>query len=130
VQQPAGVEMPDEKQQQQQKKKKKKSNCCWVNFIDSHQFLFASLANLVSLCPSMPLTNSLPYPVKVKSGKGIFPYSFMDAEEKLLHPSLPPREAFFDILTRTNVSEEDYGRAEEAWSALGCKTLCDYMEGK
>ena len=111
-------------------KEKRSEEYCWLNFIDSFQFLFASLAKLVSLCPTMPLTQSLPYPESVKSGKGVFPYSFLDAEEKLLSTSLPPQEAFFDTLSRTPLSNEDYARAQEAWEGMRCTIFQDYMEGK
>jgi len=111
-------------------KEKRGEEYCWLNFTDSFQFLLASLAKLVSLCPTMPLTQSLPYPESVKSGKGVFPYSFLDAEEKLLSTSLPPQEAFFDTLSRTPLSNEDYARAQEAWEGMRCTIFQDYMEGK
>ena len=41
-----------------------------LQFIDSLQFLSASLATLVRNCPSLPLTSSLPGSSQVKSGKG------------------------------------------------------------
>lgn len=54
-----------------------------IQFVDSLQFLSASLASLASNCPSLPLTSSLPGSAQVKSGKGIFPYNWLDSEDKL-----------------------------------------------
>jgi hypothetical protein len=110
-------------------KRSREDHCC-LNFIDSFQFLFTSLAKLVTLCPTMPLTQTLPYPESVKRCKGVFPYSFLNAEEKLLSTSLPPQEAFFDTLSRTPLSNEDYTQAQEAWEGMRCTTFQDYMEGK
>jgi hypothetical protein len=89
-------------------------NRCKISFIDSLQFLLTSLANLVKVCPAMPLTESLPWPNSITKGKGIFPYSYFDSEEKLMSLGLPPIESFFDILTLTPLSDENYQRAQEA----------------
>jgi len=101
-----------------------------VNFIDSLQFLHASLAALVKQCPSLPLTDSLPWPSSVTHGKGVFPYSYFDSEEKLAATSLPPIEAFFDTLTQSPLKTDDYRCAQEAWNAMNCSTFREYMLSK
>jgi hypothetical protein len=101
-----------------------------INFIDSLQFLQASLAKLVSMCRSLPLTDSLPWPAAISHAKGVFPYSYFDKDEKMTDTSLPPIDAFHDALTNTPLSEEDYRRAQDAWNAMGCLTFGDYMMSK
>jgi hypothetical protein len=107
-----------------------KEERCTINFIDSLQFLHASLATLVEQCPSLPLTDSLPWPTSITHGKGVFPYSYLDSEEKLEATSLPPMEAFFDALTKSAVKEEDYRKAQDAWERMQCETFGDYMLSK
>jgi hypothetical protein len=75
----------------------------------------------------MPLTESLPWSSSIIKGKGVFPYSYFDCEEKLDDKSLPSIDDFFDILTKSPLSEEDYNRAQEAWKVMGCLTFSDYM---
>jgi hypothetical protein len=98
-----------------------------VNFIDSLQFLHASLANLVKQCPNLPLTDSLPWSTSVTKAKGIFPYSYFHDKEKMVATSLPPIEDFFDTLTKSALSQTDYARAQEAWTMMGCSTFGEYM---
>jgi hypothetical protein len=101
-----------------------------ISFIDSLQFLHASLANLVKQCPNMSYTDTLPWPASVTQGKGVFPYSYFDSEEKMHDDSLPPITAFFDTLTQTSLKEEDYKRAQDAWVSMNCKTFGEYMLSK
>ena len=83
-----------------------------LRFIDTLQFLNASLANLVKMLPATPLTSAIAnMPDIAKSAKGIFPYSFADSQAKLEEPRniLPPLDAFYDILTESiNVTEDEH----------------------
>ena len=97
-----------------------------LQFIDSLQFLSASLATLVSNCPSLSLTSTLPGSMEIKNGKGIFPYSFLDSEEKLMSTHLPPQTAFFDDLTQTPLSNDDYALSQRAWTEFGCHNFGNY----
>ena len=103
-----------------------------LRFIDSLQFLNSSLAKLVSnLEPhEMQFTSAnTTIPDLIKSSKGIFPYSYAkDFRSLLMCESLPPKSAFFNILTqRVDVSDADYMQAQQAWVAAKCRNLCDYM---
>ncbi len=59
--------------------------------------------------------------------KGIFPYDWFDASEKLQDPSLPERKAFDSVLRNEACSEEDYARAQRGWQAFGHKKFVDYL---
>jgi hypothetical protein len=108
----------------------KKDKTVHLNFIDSLQFLSSSLANLASICPNLYYTNQLPVSDVIKKGKGILPYSYFDCPTKLTERRLPAIEDFFDTLTLTPCSEEDYQLAQLAWNEFKCVTLADYMAGK
>ena len=99
-----------------------------LQFIDSLQFLSASLASLVKNCPHLPLTSMLLGSMDIKKGKGVFPYNFLDSEEKLLVTELPPQTAFFDNLTQTHLSDDDYCLAQRAWLEFNCVTFGDYTK--
>jgi hypothetical protein len=92
-------------------------------FLDSLQFLNASLANLVDSIDSsrLLLTNSLSdIPDSLKHGKGVFPYDYAKSLVELENcHTLPPRHAFHN--------DDDYKKAGVAWSLLNCTSLKEYM---
>jgi len=106
-----------------------------IRFIDSLQFLNASLLNLVKMLTAdeRKHTDSLKasLPDEALTGKGIFPYSFITSTEvlEMERDGLPSREvAFHDMLLDTiSVTEDDYQRAQSVWQRCGCKSLKDYM---
>jgi DNA polymerase type B, organellar and viral/Recombination endonuclease VII len=106
-----------------------------IRFIDSLQFLLSSLMNLGSMLQTnqKQYLNSLrnELPEEARTGKGIFPYSFVTGRDVLDEPrtDLPPREeAFYDTLSDSvNVSEDDFQRARTVWRLCGCTSLKDYM---
>ena len=59
--------------------------------------------------------------------KGICPYYWFDADEKLKYPSLPERKAFDSVLRNEACSEEDYARALQVWRVFGCKCFEEYL---
>ena len=70
-----------------------------IRFIDSLQFLNDSLCNLASMLTAeqKQQTNSLPYSDEVRSGKGVFPYSFITSQQVLEEPrnQLPSMDIAF-----------------------------------
>ena len=58
--------------------------------------------------------------------KGVCPYSYIDSFERFSETQLPPKEAFFNDLTDSHISDEEYERARKIWSVFGCQTLLDY----
>ena len=99
-----------------------------LKIIDSCQFLLCSLAKLVAICPKMPLTQSLPLPDIIKNRKGVFPYSYITSQQVLEETkSIPPKECFYDTLTKSDISEVEYEHAKATWKAINCSTLKEYM---
>jgi hypothetical protein len=99
---------------------------CLLSFIDSFQFLNSSLAKLVEICPSMNYTTKA-VPESMIHGKGVFPYGYLTSISVLDETRIPHREAFFDNLSQTHISEDDYQRAQKAWNDFECRTMKDYM---
>ena len=58
--------------------------------------------------------------------KGVYPYDYMDSFERFDETSLPPREAFYNTITESDISEEDYEYALKVWNVFKCETLRDF----
>ena len=104
-----------------------------LRFLDSYQFLTASLSTLVDnlrrsgVEKFVHCKRHLGQHFDLVTRKQIFPYEFVDSLDKLDHPMLPPRESFYSSLTDENVSEEDYCHAQTVWQSFQMKTLKDYQ---
>ena len=107
------------------------NNHASLRFIDSLQFMNASLDTLVSsLDPSqMTVTKSLAYPGEVLTRKGIYPYSFAKSVDDIVQCyDFPPKAAFYDELTQQiGISDEEYELGKQTWELVGCRSLKDYM---
>jgi hypothetical protein len=60
--------------------------------------------------------------------KGVYPYEYMDGFDKLEETDLPPKSRFFSSLTNENISDADYGRAQDVWNTFNMKTMRDYHD--
>ena len=65
---------------------------------------------------------------KLVTQKGIFPYEFMDDISKLQSEGLPSKDKFYSTLYESDVSNEDYQRAQRVWSHFNMKTMRDYHD--
>ena len=108
-----------------------------VKFIDSFQFLDSSLESLVQNLKKSDhkfnifnqfFENENEENKKMLLGKGIFPYSYFESLSILEEKSLPPKNAFYNQLTKSNISDEDYEHACAVYKAFKCKTFSDYLE--
>jgi len=101
-----------------------------LRFLDSLQFLNASLDKLVNTLPAdaFKFTSKFsPCPLFSKQ-KGIYPYEYMTDPSKFDETRLPSKEMFYNTLTETDITDDDYDRARDAWTAFGCKTMRDYHD--
>jgi len=95
-------------------------------FLDSYRFLSSSLENLVRINTDFPITYSLG--IMQKYRKGVFPYTYVNSEKRLMETNLPAYEDFYDTLAkRIVITQDDYSDAQEAWKIFNCNTLYDYM---
>eukprot|EP00794_Sanderia_malayensis_P013188 gene13188-biopygen10516 len=60
--------------------------------------------------------------------KGVYPYDWVDSIEKMQETSLPPKEAFYNKLYDSSISDEDYTYAQQVWQFFNCQTFQDYHE--
>ena len=106
-----------------------------IRFIDSYQFLNASLDALVNNLKESghefkifdSFFSDTEHSELLKR-KGIFPYSYFSSEKILNEKCLPPKNAFYSVLTDTSISDEEYSHAQLVFKALKCKTFGDYLE--
>ena len=109
-----------------------------LRFLDSAAFLAASLDTLVSNLYQEgegrgKFHHSLkhcPHPqhLDMLLRKGVYPYDYMDDWARMAETALPPQAAFFNKLSDSDVSDDDYKHAQQVWNAFNCKTLGDYHD--
>ena len=107
-----------------------------LRFIDSFQFLDTSLETLVANLSSSEHDFKIFDKFFMKNGdikhllkrKGIFPYSYFDSIEKLKEKKLPSQQNFFNVLTNSSISKEDYEHARIVYNSFNCQNLGDYLE--
>jgi len=58
---------------------------------------------------------------------GVFPYTWLDDERKLLETQLPPRAAFYNDLAEEPCSPKSYTQAKTVFETFGCRSMDDYM---
>ena len=100
-----------------------------VIFLDSMQFLPASLDTLSSNIPSTKfrvLQQCFPTLHHLLKRKGVYPYEYMDSWERFDEHALPDKEHFTSSLTNTSITQEEYEYALLVWKEAGCKTMLCY----
>jgi hypothetical protein len=107
-----------------------------LRFLDSLQFLNASLDSLVS-CMKKDGTDKFVhtkrhFPNDTKFAlvceKGLFPYEHMNGIEKFEETSLPPIEKFYSKLTEEGVSATEYSRAQLIWDEFNILSMHEYHD--
>ena len=104
-----------------------------LRFIDSAQFLLASLEKLIAanLLQAFQIT-AQHEPNKERrellKRKGVYHYEYMDTCDRFTEPRLPTKEVFYSKLSDAHISDEDYTHAQKVWETFGCKTLGDYSD--
>ena len=74
---------------------------------------------------------SIRYPAsdfKLFLRNGVFSYEYLDTFDKFGDIELPPREKFYSSLTGEECAVQDYEYSKRVWTALGCKSLEDYLK--
>ena len=105
-----------------------------LRFLDSYQFLSASLDELVSLVLKAGKHNfvhtstNLGTKDDIVFAKGVYPYAYMSSRDKFAETQLPPIEAFHDSLKDEPLSQEDYMRAQQVWSRFGMRSMQQYHD--
>ena len=106
-----------------------------LEFIDSLQFMNASLEGLVSnlakeghdkfrVLKKYIDHDKVPHLLR----KGVYPYEYVDSFQKFNEAGLPPQQAFFSSLRGEGISEADYDHAQEVYRAFNCQNFGDYHD--
>ncbi|XP_028417042.1 uncharacterized protein LOC114541307 [Dendronephthya gigantea] len=106
-----------------------------LDFIDSLQFMNASLEKLVSNLakdgvdkfPTLKkYIDSDKTPLLLR--KGVYPYDYVDCTERFEEPTLPPKESFYNVLNDEHISDEDYAHATNVFNKFACRNMGDYHD--
>ena len=106
-----------------------------LDFIDSLQFMNASLEKLVS---NLAKDGANKFPILQKYidsdkvplllRKGVYPYDHMDHVERFEESTLPPKESFYNVLNDEHISDEDYTHATSVFNSFTCQNMGDYHD--
>ena len=55
--------------------------------------------------------------------KGIFPYDYLDSFDKFNEDKLPNKEAFYNRLYNSNVTQAEYNHAINVWNTFNIKNF-------
>ena len=114
-------------------------------FKDSFSFLSSSLDKLVKLTKyedgekkekwekNFTFSKRNPYvnnkeDLDLLTDKGVYPYDYFDSFDKFRERQLPPKDKFYSRLTQTDISDEEYKRAQKIWEHFGIRTLGQYHD--
>ena len=104
-----------------------------LKFLDSFQFLSASLEDLVELLlksgkENFPHTTRHLGDNEFAFAKGVYPYSYMTDSSKFDETVLPSIENFYNTLHDEPLSAKDYERAHQIWDFYGIQNLRQYHD--
>jgi hypothetical protein len=60
--------------------------------------------------------------------KGVYPYSFMDDITKFDLERLPDRKSLYNDLSKSDISKEEYLRAQDIWHRFDIKNMGEYHD--
>ena len=87
----------------------------------------SSLEALVNNLPKDAFNNLERYYTKQEAilikRKGVYPYEYMNTEERFNETKLPPKEAFYSRLSGKGITKEDYKHALNVWNFFKMKIL-------
>ncbi|CAL1278657.1 unnamed protein product [Larinioides sclopetarius] len=126
-----------------------------LRFIDSFKFMPSSLDNLSKNLRKMPENELSKYPPKIRqmkyikylkskfretslhfpddkldliTRKGVYPYDYMNSEDKYEETKLPPKDKFYNKLNECHITDEEYRHAQRVWKAFNIKNLGEYTD--
>ena len=101
-----------------------------LRFIDSAQFLLASLDKLVAANPPETFQITARYEPRreLLLRKGVYPYEHMDSWERFADTQLPPKASFYSKLTGEHISDGDYAHAQKVWETFDCQNMGEYCD--
>lgn len=104
-----------------------------LRFLDTCKFMHASLDSLVKTLSENQfelLEEEFGFNANLNllKQKGIFPYDYVDDWAKLQENCLPSIENFYNKLTDSDITHEEYLHARNVWNAFGVDTMGGYTD--
>lgn len=106
-------------------------------FLDSFAFLSSSLDTLASnllkdgkdnFKHTLSQPNLTDEQIDLLLSKGVYPYEYMDCNEKFNDTELPPIEKFYSTLSEEDISDEDYNHAQNVWNKFNIRNMGEYHD--
>ena len=60
--------------------------------------------------------------------KVVYPYEYMNSQEKFNETELPDKESFYSELNKEGITDEDYVHAQKVWDVFEIKNLGEYHD--
>lgn len=100
--------------------------------LDSFQFMSSSSNRLVANLPA----DAFKYTSHVFQGeklaimkqKGVYPYDYMDSEEKFNDQQLPSEDDFHSMLTDEGMTDDRYTHVQKVWNTFKMRTMGEYHD--
>lgn len=107
-----------------------------LKFIDSYQFMAASLDKLTSSLFSKGLGKNKFYNMIEKFGdkvdlllrKGVYFYDYANSFKVFNEKNIPTREQFYNSLEKKDISLDDYNHVKKVWKKFDIKNKGDYHD--
>ncbi|XP_052779407.1 uncharacterized protein LOC128216784 [Mya arenaria] len=105
-----------------------------LRFIDSFQFLPASLESLVEnlaqdgLPAFTHLLSESETHAHLLLRKGVYPYEYMDSFDKFDESELPSKDQFYSTIKKEHISNEDYEHARTVFQTFNMRSLGEYHD--
>ena len=108
-------------------------NC---RYLDSQRFLNGDLKTLVKSAASETGVHCFRYLREFIQGEHVDMFmrtmplctEYLDEPARLSERVLPQKEAFFNVMDESDISDEHYNVAQKIWEAMEMRTLRDYLE--
>ena len=107
-----------------------------LKFLDSCQFLLASLSKLVEDLKKDGIDkfrntrahfhDQSDKTIDLLISKQVYPYDYVTGPEVYEEAELPAKEFFYDSLRDAEITDESYAHAQKVWNTFGCQTFEDY----
>ncbi|RWS23109.1 hypothetical protein B4U80_04804, partial [Leptotrombidium deliense] len=101
-----------------------------LRFLDSLRFMPESINSLSNYLKPDQFHETINYLKKLNLEtkieylrKGVFPYKYIDSMEKYNETKLPSQESFYNDLSKTHITDEEYNYAQKVWNEFECKTI-------
>ena len=60
--------------------------------------------------------------------KGVYPFDYMESEEKFNDQRLPSKDDFYSMLTDESIRDDSYTHAQKVWNTFKMKTMVEYHD--